>query len=203
MKDFWDLRYRNKEYAYGEMPNEYLKAILPKLPVGKILFPAEGEGRNAVFAAKLNWDVSAFDSSGAGKKKANFLASKNGVKIDYVVKELAKTTYPEHYFDAIAFLFAHFPAEKRREYHRKLSSALKKGGTLILEGFTKNHIKSQQENPQVGGPKDISMLYDLKGLKKDFENFEFIDAYETETELNEGFFHVGKASVLRILAIKK
>ncbi|MGB8374902.1 MAG: SAM-dependent methyltransferase, partial [Salegentibacter sp.] len=55
----WNDRYREKEYAYGVEPNVFLKEKLEKLNVGKILFAAEGEGRNAVFASKLGWTVSA------------------------------------------------------------------------------------------------------------------------------------------------
>ncbi len=203
MQDFWNQRYGQDRFAYGEEPNEYLRAKLVLLPVGKILFPAEGEGRNAVFAAKMGWEAFAFDMSSEGKIKADLLAVKNGVTIDYVVNEVGNTDYPKDYFDAIAFSFAHFPLEKRTEYHQKLASSLKKGGTLILEGFGKEHIKRQQENPNAGGPKDKSMLYDLEGLKSDFSDFDLIEAYEVETELNEGLYHVGKASVVRMYATKK
>ena len=41
------------EFAYGEQPNNYLKEQLEKLAVGTILFPAEGEGRNAVLQPNL------------------------------------------------------------------------------------------------------------------------------------------------------
>jgi hypothetical protein len=61
--DRWNDRYSKEEFAFGVHPNDYLKEQLEKLPIGKILFPAEGEGRNAVFAAKLGWTVSAFDIS--------------------------------------------------------------------------------------------------------------------------------------------
>ncbi|EJL75480.1 hypothetical protein PMI13_00489 [Chryseobacterium populi] len=44
----WDERYSNKGFAYGTEPNNYLKNQLKKLNPGTILFPAEGEGRNAV-----------------------------------------------------------------------------------------------------------------------------------------------------------
>ena len=50
-KEFWDERYNEENFAYGHEPNVLLKKILDKLPAGKILFPAEGEGRNAVYAA--------------------------------------------------------------------------------------------------------------------------------------------------------
>lgn len=74
--DFWDERYSRDEFIYGEQPNEYLKQKLAQLAPGKALFAAEGEGRNAVFAAKSGWIVSAFDQSEAGKTKAKLLAEK-------------------------------------------------------------------------------------------------------------------------------
>lgn len=47
------------------------------------------------------------------------------------------------------------------------------------------------------------MLYDLNEILTDFNEFEFIEAYEATIELNEGNYHSGKASVIRVLAIKK
>lgn len=203
MKDFWNERYSQEEFAYGESPNEYFQEQLSKIPVGKILFVAEGEGRNAVFAATLGWDVFAFDQSEEGEKKATLLADKREVQINYTVSDIAHVVYPENSFDALVLVYAHFPFEKRKEYHQALSSLLKKGGLLILEGFSKNHVINQQQNHKAGGPKDETMLYDLDELKADFNEFEFTEAYETTTELDEGDYHKGKASVIRILAIKK
>ena len=76
MKEFWEIRYAEKQYAYGENPNVYFKEQLDKLKPGKILLPAEGEGRNAVYAAKQGWEVMAFDLSSEGKNKAEKLAAK-------------------------------------------------------------------------------------------------------------------------------
>ncbi len=89
----WDERYASDEYAYGKQPNNYLKEQLEKLTVGTILFPAEGEGRNAVFAAKLSWEVFSFDISPEGKKKALQLAERNDVTIDYRIGELETLNY--------------------------------------------------------------------------------------------------------------
>lgn len=200
---FWDERYEQEQYVYGESPNEYLKNKLTGLQVGKALFPLEGEGRNAVFAAKMGWQSFAFDQSSEGKKKAELLAKKNGVQIEYVVSDVENISYPENSFDALVLIYAHFPLNERKRYHQKLGSYLKKGGILIIEGFSKNHIDLQKENPNVGGPKEVEMLYDLEELKSDFKGFDFIEAYQTETKLNEGLYHVGKAAVIRFLAIKK
>lgn len=50
MKDFWNARYASKEYAYGKEPNVFFKQTLLKLKPGRILLPAEGEGRNASYS---------------------------------------------------------------------------------------------------------------------------------------------------------
>ena len=86
MTSFWDQRYSDDQYAYGIEPNAFLKECLDKHPFsGSILFPAEGEGRNAVYAAKRGLKVVAFDPSVEGKKKAEKLAAKNQVSIEYII----------------------------------------------------------------------------------------------------------------------
>jgi hypothetical protein len=82
-KEFWNQRYSEKEYSYGIEPNQFFKEQITPFKVGTILLPAEGEGRNAVYAAKLGWEVVAFDISEEGKKKALQLATLNNVSIDY------------------------------------------------------------------------------------------------------------------------
>lgn len=199
---FWDEKFSSKEYIYGKEPNKYVKKVLDKLKPGCILFPAEGEGRNAVYAATKGWDVYAFDPSISGKNKAMELAKTKNLSIDYQINDVEKVNYKEESFDAIVLVFAHFHKNVRRAYHQKLSKYLKKGGHIILEAFSQAHIKNQQTNPKAGGPKNIDLLYNLEELKEDFNNFEFIVLEETSTKLEEGEHHVGKSNVLRILAKK-
>jgi len=201
-RDFWNERYAGKDFVYGEKPNEYFKGKIDGLATGKILFPAEGEGRNAVYAAQSGWQVSAFDPSEEGKKKAEQLAKKADVQIDYTVTDVENADYSKNSFDALILIYAHFHLEKRRDYHQKLASFLRPGGILILEAFSKKHIQNQQLNPSAGGPRDPEMLYDLEELQKDFKDFDFIEAVEESTILSEGKNHLGKAEVIRIYATK-
>ena len=203
MKDFWEKQYSNNEFIYGESPNEYLKSRLTNLEKGKILMPAEGEGRNAVYAAKLGWSVSAFDQSNRAKAKAEFLARNNNVTIDYIVSNVEDVDYTSNYFDALALIYAHFHSDMRSEYHQKLTSYLKEDGILILEAFGKQHVNNQKTNPFAGGPKDKEMLYELSSLKLDFKDFDFLEASETKTVLKEGKYHSGKANLIRLFAIKR
>ncbi|MFM9840940.1 MAG: class I SAM-dependent methyltransferase [Cyclobacteriaceae bacterium] len=201
--DKWNDRYSKEEFAFGEKPNNYLKEQLEKLPIGTILFPAEGEGRNAVFAAKLGWAVSAFDISIEGKRKAVRLAETSKVKIDYQVGELQTLNYKPEQFDAIALIYAHFPADIKSFYHKTLDKYLRKEGIIIFEAFSKNHIYYVSKNPNVGGPRDIPSLFSIDELKADFPNYEFIELLEKEIELNEGQFHSGIGSVIRFVGRKK
>lgn len=199
----WDDRYSNEEFAYGEKPNNYLKEQLEKLNPGTILFPAEGEGRNAVFAARLGWQVSAFDISAEGKNKAIRLAETNNVKIDYQVGELESLNFTENHFDAIALIYAHFPAAIKSSIHKQLDKYLRKGGIIIFEAFSKTHLEYLAKNEKVGGPKDIESLFSINEIKADFPDYEIIELEKKEIELNEGLFHNGKGSVIRFVGRKK
>ncbi len=199
----WNDRYSNEEFAYGEEPNNYFRKQIEKLNPGNILFPAEGEGRNAVYAAKLGWEVSAFDISDAGKNKALKLAENNHVTIDYQVGELETLNYQSEQFDTIALIYAHFPAEIKSAIHKTLDQYLRKNGIIIFEAFSKKHLEYLALNDKVGGPKDIESLFSIEEIQSDFPNYEIIELVEKEIELNEGLFHNGKGSVIRFVGRKK
>ena len=199
----WDDRYSSPEFAYGTNPNVFLKEQLQKIKPCAILFPAEGEGRNAVYAATQGFTVSASDISNEGKNKAIKLAQTNNVTIDYQVGELQNLNFMPNQFDALALIYAHFPAHIKSNYHKTLVQFLKPGGTLIFEAFSKSHLSYNTANNKVGGPKDLDMLFSVEELKADFTNFEFIELEETIIELNEGLYHVGTGSVIRCVAKKK
>lgn len=201
--DRWNERYSQEEFAYGKDPNKFFKEQIDKLIPGKILFAAEGEGRNAVYAAKLGWDVSAFDLSMEGKKKALILANKHKVSIDYRVGELSTLDYCSEQFDVIVLIYAHFPEDVKSEIHRSLSKLLRKNGMVIFEAFSKSHLKYNSVNEGVGGPKDIDMLFSVEEITSDFQNFDVIMLQETVIELNEGLYHNGVGSVLRFVGQKR
>jgi cyclopropane fatty-acyl-phospholipid synthase-like methyltransferase len=197
MEEFWNQRYAEEEYAYGTKPNAFFKSQIDQLKPGKILLPAEGEGRNAVYAATKGWNVFAFDFSTEGKKKADNLAERMGVAIKYKVSEFDKLDYKPEYFDVIALIFAHFPAKLRHVYHQKLQNYLKNDGTLILEGFSK-----KQYNLSSGGPKNSEMLFTSGQLKRDFNQLKKVKIFDGEVMLNEGLYHQGLAAVIQFTGKK-
>ena len=202
MKEFWNDRYSEQGFAYGTQPNGFFKQELDKLEKGAILLPAEGEGRNAVYAAINGWRCFACDISSEGKKKAQSLASANNVSLDYSVGDFGSLSYQDAYFDVIALIYAHFPAEKKKHFHSLADRYLKPGGIIILEAFSKNHIRFNAKNPKVGGPKDLGMLYAVEEIRNDFPNYEMLILEEREVDLSEGKYHIGRGSVVRFVGKK-
>ena len=199
---FWDDRYAADDYVYGQDPNEFVAEMAMHIPDGPVLCLAEGEGRNAVYAAKLGWTVSAFDISVEGKNKAIQLAETNNVSVDYQVGELQTLNYKAEQFDVIALIYAHFPASIKSQQHKLLVTYLRKGGMVIFEAFSKKHLEYNAKNENVGGPKDLASLFSVDEIKSDFENYEIIELIETEIELNEGLVHNGTGSVIRFVGRK-
>lgn len=195
---FWDERYSSDEFVYGKEPNEFFKKNLEKLSPGKILLPGEGEGRNAVFAARLGWNVDALDQSIVGKLKAEKLANEFGVKINYNICDLNDYQYEEDFYDAVAIIFVHFHLEHRARIHGKLVKSLKKNGILILEMYNKEQLGKKS-----GGPQDYDMLYSNIDIERDFNSLKTILLKNEITFLNEGSKHSGEASVIRFIGIKE
>jgi SAM-dependent methyltransferase len=197
MSEFWNQRYSAEEFAYGTEPNLFFKEHIEKLTPGKILLPAEGEGRNAVYAARLGWDVTAFDVSVEGKRKAELLAAENSVTINYLLAGYDDIYFEPETFDCVVLVFAHIDSDKREKYHRKMISFLKPGGFLLLEVFSKKQI-----NNNSGGPRDFRLLYSKAELETDFQHLSVLKTEEPDVELYEGQFHNGIASVIRVVGKK-
>jgi SAM-dependent methyltransferase len=203
MKEFWDKRYSEQTYAYGSEPNEFFKSVIDQEnSKGKALFPAEGEGRNAIYAATLGWDVTAFDLSSAGKDKALGLAAEKGVHIDYHVGPLEELNLDEESFDIIVLIFSHFHPLLRKKYHHELITLLKPGGKIIMEVFSKDHLEFSKKNPKAGGPPDAEFLLDIETTKKEFEGLKPILLSQETVYLNEGHYHIGDSSVIRFIGQK-
>ena len=198
----WDERYKSEDFAYGKEPNLFFKECLSQYPLGAILMPADGEGRNGVFAARLGWRVTSFDISKEGRSKALQLAEEYQVELDYKVGRLEQLSFETNSFDAVGLIYAHFAEADKPIYHKMLNNYLKPGGLIILEAFGKKHLNLVNQDSKVGGPKELGMLYSKDELLNDFRGFEVLMLTEEEVLLNEGKYHNGKGSVIRFVGRK-
>lgn len=201
--EFWNQRYAEDVYAYGTEPSEWLRKRLPAGEARSILFPAEGEGRNAVYAATQGWRSFAFDFSVEGRRKALALAEHRKVDLDYRIGCPELMAYPAASFDAIALIYAHFSPAELLPFHQRILHWLKPGGILYFEAFGKQHPVYRLANPAVGGPGDPAMLFDEHELRGLLRNFEIHELREGEQKLAEGRYHRGNGWVLQAVAEKR
>lgn len=195
---FWNERYSRPDYAYGTAPNAFFAQILSALAPGRLLLPAEGEGRNAVYAATKGWAVDAFDFSAEGRQKALRLAAEQGVSIHYALADLVTFDTTEPY-DAIALIYVHLAPEPRRAMLSRYISLLRPGGTLMLEGFHPKQIGKPS-----GGPNAPEFCYTTDELQAVFSSgFAINQLHDEVITLTEGTYHHGPAHVTRFVATKR
>ena len=193
----WNERYSSESYAYGTTANDFLVSMIDRLPVGKILCLAEGEGRNAVWLAQQGNEVTAIDASDVGLQKANRLAEERGVAITTVHADLADYDIGEQRWDAIISIFCHLPPGLRRDVHRHCVAGLRDDGMILLEAYTPLQLEYR-----TGGPPVAEMMMDAGSLSSELQGLKFLHLQECVRDIHEGEFHEGKGAVVQLLAMK-
>jgi hypothetical protein len=101
-------------------------------------------------------------------KESAKLANKHDVAINYEVGEFQSIGYQENQFDAIALIYAHFPADKKSSYHKILTTYLRSGGIVILKLSVKAS-RLQQQKRESRWAKDLDTLFSIDEIKSDSE----------------------------------
>ena len=198
--EMWDKRYSGEEYAYGKEANVWLAERISEVtpsPDNKALFPADGEGRNAVWAARCGWNSEVFDLSKVGKEKCQLLAQEHGVAVEYEVDDLSKRDFSSQKYALVACSWFHTPSEIRKEHMPRMLHSLKPGGHFIMEGYHKSQMEMQS-----GGPKSLDLLFDLDEVLGELTGesapqMKIIHTAVTSTILEESNLHMGLARVVR------
>ena len=199
--EMWDQRFSSEEYAYGKEANiwlsERISPINPPLN-NRALFPADGEGRNAVWAARIGWNSEVFDLSIVGKQKCQLLAEEHGVSVNYEVDDLELREFPDEIFDLIACSWFHTPSEIRKVHMPRMLHSLKSGGHFVMEGYDTSQMPLHS-----GGPKSLDLLFDLDEVLEELigekaPQMHIIHTAVTSTVLDESELHKGQAMVVRI-----
>lgn len=197
MKEFWNERYSEAQYAYGLEANDFLKA--QQIGSGlKILCLAEGEGRNGVYLAKLGNEVTCVDYSEAGLEKTRKLAKQNGVEVTCVCADLGQMNLQAASWDLIIGIFAHFPKSVKEHIWPQVYDALKPGGQLIAEVYDEEQLRFR-----TGGPQQLDLLYSVDELETLLStNFQHRHIEKVYREVHEGTYHNGASATIQVLAHK-
>ena len=192
----WNQRYNTDAYVYGTEPNEFLKQQVDKLPQGKILCLADGEGRNSVYLATLGYDVTAVDSSEVGLAKAQKLAAEKGVTITTQVADLADYDLGQGQWQGIVSIFCHLPPPLRKQVHGNINAALADDGVFLLEAYTPEQLQHG-----TGGPPNAAMMMTAAELPTELAGLNIDSCNELEREVLEGEGHSGTGAVVQLIGV--
>lgn len=197
---FWDARYAEEGFAYGEGPSELVVAVEPSLPRGaRVLCLAEGEGRNAVFLAEKGHDVLAIDLSAVGLDKARALAASRGVALRTLVADLNEHPFAPSAYDAVFAIWMHLPPPVLERVLAGVSLTLVPGGRLVMESYRKEQLALG-----TGGPREPALLVDPAELRASVEGHGFVvERLESlDRVVHEGRYHEGPSAVVQLVARK-
>ena len=191
----WNERYNEPGFAYGTEPNEFLAAMVSRLPSGgRVLCLAAGEGRNAVFLARQGFEVHAVDASEVGVEKTRALAAESGVVVTAQQADLRHFPLGEACWDGIISIFCHLPPDLRRDVHTRAVSALAPGGALLLEAYNRTQLTYG-----TGGPPVEAMLMTKEGLQDELSGLSLEHLEAVERQVVEGRYHTGLAAVVQVI----
>ena len=193
----WDERYSIDEYLFGKEPAQALLRNEEHLVSGgTTLVIADGEGRNSVYLAKKGFKVTATDNSIVANRKAKSLAVIENVQVDYRLEDFFDINWSEKNYDnVIGICFQFVPHHLIDNVLMDLRSATKKGGTLLIHGYTPTQLKYG-----TGGPNDKSLMYTKDTFTNLFHESEIFKLEEHEAIINEGIGHSGRSAMIDFIA---
>jgi SAM-dependent methyltransferase len=194
----WDKRFSTPNYVFGEEPNAFLVSQAARLGQGHALALADGEGRNSVWLAKQGFSVDAFDFSAPAVEKANALAAKHQVKVNFICSAWQDFDWQPGRYDLVAGIFFQFATpDERAVLFEKIKQSLKPGGVLVIQGYGTNQLTYK-----TGGPDKIEHLYDEDQLRQAFAGFEVQVCETYETSILEGAGNSGMSALVGFVARK-
>ena len=197
-KAVWNQRFSTPDYLFGEEPNAFLASQAKRLGHGRALALADGEGRNSVWLAGQGFDVDAFDFSQPAVSKAQQLAQKRGVQVNFQCTDWQSFDWRSQHYDLVAGVFFQFVApDDRARLFQKMDNALKSGGILVIQGYSKDQLKYN-----TGGPGKLDHLYDETMLRQAFSGYEVLVSQTYEAILEEGSRHKGTSALVGFVARK-
>jgi 2-polyprenyl-3-methyl-5-hydroxy-6-metoxy-1,4-benzoquinol methylase len=181
----YDKAYTGPVAPFELAPNPYLVKMASGRKPGKALDVAMGQGRNAVWLAQQGWEVTGYDPSTAGLKKAQENAAAAGVKVSTVEAMHDDFDYGKEQWDLIVLCYA-LTSMDDKAYLERLKGSLKKGGVIIVEQFN---------SPSSSGAKGPA-----NALFRSFEDMRVVDYQDVLARSDWG--KVEKARIGRVVAEK-
>jgi cyclopropane fatty-acyl-phospholipid synthase-like methyltransferase len=136
-KDYQRL-YQGAGLYWGEGPSELVKRFAELAPAGKALDLGMGEGRDALFLATLEFDVTGVESADSGVQKCERLAEQRNLTVTAICEDVRDYKIGKNRYALIVAmdLFQFMRKDETRKIIAKIVHGLKRGGLFVGSTFT-------------------------------------------------------------------
>ena len=152
----WDERYA-RDRQWSAEPNRLVAELLNGLPPGVAVDVAAGEGRHALWLARLGWTVTAVDFSGAALARGQSQAGADAVT--WVPADVLEWSARPESLDLVLMVYLHLGEQETLALLDGAVGWLRPGGRLLVLGHDVENIASG-----VGGPQDPAILHSVDRL---------------------------------------
>ncbi len=158
-RDFWNSKFNDPKTQFRREPSRLLAEAIRGRQTGRALDLGMGEARNTIFLAQQGWDTTGVDLSDVGVAQAKTRAAQLHVSITATVDDLDHYELGKDKWDLVALFYMHAwyhsakPASPKR-----LFTALKPGGLLVIEGFAGREKFMFQSNELLRDFPDLRVL---------------------------------------------
>src|SRR4051812_46861388 len=152
----WDQRYAEQRQWSAE-PNALVAELLTGLPPGDAVDLAAGEGRHALWLARLGWGgtAGAFSPPGLPRRQGPPGGERGALGAPGGTTWMA----PPASLDLVVVAYLHLPEADTAALLARAVGWLRPGGRLLVLGHDVENIASG-----VGGPQEPSILYSVDRL---------------------------------------
>jgi SAM-dependent methyltransferase len=161
----WDEQYNAHDNVWGLEPNRFVRQQCERLPVGEALDLACGEGRNALWLARLGWRVTGIDFSAVAIERARQIAAQqsemHAMRLVWRVDDVTTLQPKPVSLDLALASYVHLPPDQRDAMLTRAAVALRPRGHLVIVGHDRRNLADG-----VSGPQDIELLFDPAEMRQ-------------------------------------
>jgi SAM-dependent methyltransferase len=184
-RESFDRRYASKKHYWGTKPSDLVKNFTTLAEQGQALDLGMGEGRDSIYMAQQDFNVTGVDHSGVGIEKCRKRADKLGLNLKTVVGDVRDFKIAKRKYSLILSnnLFQYVTKTEALDMSKDIIGGLKRGGLVIASVFTYDDPRYAEYRKKcnelepgsfmlVSG--DIYTFYDFRELLSFFDSLRLI-----------------------------
>jgi len=200
----WEEAYTSVESLWGLKPDRTLIEYAKIIPKGNVLDLGIGEGRNALFFAKMGHEVDGIDISQTAVERCIERAKTQNLKVKAEVNDLKEADIPQERYCLViaAWVLNFFRKTEVEKIVEKIKKALTKDGFVYIGVFSpsdpgykraKENLQEVEENTFYSSKRNQHIHYftgeEIHSLFTGFKTIYYVEGTGLDFDHDEPHYH--------------